>query len=90
MVSDALDEAGIDLGSSQPQAELPFDEQLRRLEALKAEGMVTSAEYETAKKRILDGLGKIIPDQRISGGADRPAIAEFAKPDGKVKPQWTS
>ena len=57
MVSDALDEAGIDFGGSKDGGELHFDEQLRKLEALKAEGLISVEEYEDARKRVLEGIG---------------------------------
>jgi len=57
MLKDTLDEAGIDLSRSSPGAELPFDEQLRRLEALKRDGLISEGEYETARKRIVDSIG---------------------------------
>lgn len=56
MLKDSLDEAGIDL-SGQP-AEMPFDDQLRRLESLKRDGVLSEAEYSAAKARILEGLGR--------------------------------
>ncbi len=56
MLKDTLDEADLDLsGKSQ---EMPFDEQLRRLEALKRDGLVTETEYAAAKGRILQGIGQ--------------------------------
>ncbi len=56
MLKDTLDEAGIDL-SGQSQ-EMPFDEQLRRLEALKRDGLLSDAEYAAAKSKILQSLGQ--------------------------------
>jgi hypothetical protein len=56
MLKDTLDEAGIDL-SGQSQ-EMPFDEQLRRLELLKRDGLVSESEYAAAKARILQSLGQ--------------------------------
>lgn len=55
-LKDAMDEAGIDLWGQ--TSKMPFDEQLRRLEALKRDGVLSDAEYETAKARILQGLGQ--------------------------------
>ena len=57
MLKDALGEAQIDLRSPQAGAELPFDEQLRRLEALKRDGLISDSEYQTARKRIVDSIG---------------------------------
>ena len=57
VVKDALDEAGIRIGensSSQNSAELPFDEQLRRLHKLLQDGIISDAEYQAKKKRILE------------------------------------
>lgn len=56
MLKDSLDEAGIDL--SGPSREMPFDEQLRRLEALKRDGVLSEAEHAAAKAQILEGLGR--------------------------------
>jgi hypothetical protein len=56
MLKDTLDEAGIDL--SERSQEMPFDEQLRRLEALKRDGLLSDDEYATAKTRILQSLGE--------------------------------
>lgn len=58
VLSDTLDEAGIDLKPSTPTATsgLPFDEQLRRLEALKRDGLVTEEEYQATRSKILDGI----------------------------------
>jgi len=57
MSGDALDEAGIDFGCSGNKPGLPFDEQLRRLETLKGDGVADAAEYEAANKGILEKLG---------------------------------
>jgi hypothetical protein len=56
MLKDTLDEAGVDL--SGVSKDMPFDEQLRRLDALKRDGLVTEAEYAAAKTKILQGLGQ--------------------------------
>ncbi len=56
MLKDALDEAGIDLAGK--GSEMPFDEQLHRLEGLKREGLLSEAEYVAAKTRILQSLGQ--------------------------------
>ena len=56
MLRDTLDEAGVNL-SGQSQ-EMPFDEQLRRLEALKRDGLISEAEYTTAKSKILQSIGQ--------------------------------
>ena len=57
MVSDALDEAGVDLGSSRGRSELPFDERLRRLHALHTDGILTDEEYEREKRELLESNG---------------------------------
>lgn len=56
MLKDALDEAEVDL-SSKPSA-MPFDEQLRRLDALQREGLISEAEYAAAKAKILQNVGQ--------------------------------
>ena len=54
VVKDALDEAGIKIGSQAPDENLPFDERLRRLQQLRKDGLVNDAEFEATKKKILD------------------------------------
>lgn len=58
MVSDAVDEAGIDLGQlskhNDGNSEMPFDEKLRRLHQLHAEGILTDEEYQREKQKILE------------------------------------
>lgn len=54
IVKDVLDEADVKLGSSRDDSELPFDERLRRLRKLHDDGLVSDAEYESTKKKILD------------------------------------
>lgn len=56
MLGDALDEAGVQTGRSDGD-DLPFDEQLRRLDALRREGLLNADEYASAKQKILGGLG---------------------------------
>jgi hypothetical protein len=56
MLKDTLDEAGFDLSGQSP--EMPFDEQLRRLEALKRDGLISEAEYSAAKIKILQSIGQ--------------------------------
>jgi hypothetical protein len=56
MLKDTLDEAGVDLSGE--SKDMPFDEQLRRLDVLKRDGLVTEAEYAAAKSRILQGIGQ--------------------------------
>ena len=51
LVKDALGESGISAGKSE---KLPFDEQLRRLHQLKVDGLITEAEYQAKRKKILD------------------------------------
>ena len=58
MVGDALDEAGVSLDRRSSDGDgLPFDEQLRRLEALKRDGLLSPDEFEVAKQKILSKLG---------------------------------
>lgn len=54
VVKDALDEAGIKLGSQSPLDNLPFDERLRRLQKLRQDGLISDQEYEITKKQILE------------------------------------
>ena len=55
VVKDALDEAGIRMNESgKSGAELPFDEQLRRLHKLREDGIISDEEYQEKKKRILE------------------------------------
>jgi hypothetical protein len=54
VVKDALDEAGIKFGQGDSPAQLPFDEKLRRLEKLRADGLLNQAEFEATKKKILE------------------------------------
>jgi Short C-terminal domain len=56
MLRDTLDEAGVDL-SGQSQA-MPFDEQLRRLDALKRDGLISEEEYAATKSKILQSIGQ--------------------------------
>ena len=56
MLKDTLDEAGVDLSGQ--SKEIPFDERLRRLEALKRDGLVSEAEYAAVKTRILQKIGE--------------------------------
>ncbi len=56
ILKDTLDEAGVDL-SGQSQ-EMPFDEQMRRLEALKRDELISEAEYAAAKSKILQSIGQ--------------------------------
>lgn len=53
MAKDALNEADIRLGGSAQEADLPFDEKLRRLEKLHADGLLTEAEYAKKRSEIL-------------------------------------
>lgn len=66
IVSDALDEAGVDLGRSNDGGGafrgdewvgLPLDERLRRLHALHIDGILSDEEYEQEKRELLDGNG---------------------------------
>lgn len=58
ILADQLDEAGIDLSGQAPgpPADLPFDEQLRRLHRLREDGVLSDSEYAEAKARVLDSL----------------------------------
>ncbi len=59
MVHDALDEAGVKLGSTRrdaPDDSLPPDERLRRLEKLRKERLVDEQEYQQTRQRILKEL----------------------------------
>ena len=56
MLKDTLDEAGINVSGQMP--EMPFDEQLRRLESLRQEGLLSDDEYAAARSKILHSLGK--------------------------------
>jgi len=52
VAKDALDEAGI---SFDKKAEnMPFDEQIRRLHKLHQDGIISTAEYEAKKNKILE------------------------------------
>jgi len=53
MISDALDEAGIKLGSGGGDADMPFDEKLRRLHKLYEDGILSEEEYQREKADIL-------------------------------------
>jgi hypothetical protein len=55
VLKDALDEAGISpSGKTPPPEPLPFDERLRRLQKLREDGLINEAEYEAAKRKILE------------------------------------
>lgn len=51
LVKDALNEAGM---KSPGVSQMAFDEKLRRLEALKKEGLVSEAEYQAKRQEILE------------------------------------
>lgn len=53
LVRDALDEADVDLGGKDAPAGLTFDEKLRRLEALRKEGLLSEAEYRDKRAEVL-------------------------------------
>lgn len=54
LVKDALDEADIRLGApASDEAQLPFDERLRRLHQVRQEGLISEAEYQAAKAKLL-------------------------------------
>ncbi len=58
VLHDTLDEAGINLnnltGGGSADNELPFDEKLRRLHKLHADGLLTDEEYVREKQELLD------------------------------------
>ena len=54
IVKDALDESG--LAPKQQRPQLPFDEELRRLKSLKDDGLISEAEFEAARKKIMERL----------------------------------
>lgn len=54
MLGDMLDEAGIKLPGTSQQADLPLDEKLRRLHALRQDGILDEAEYQREKQELLD------------------------------------
>lgn len=64
VVKDAIDEAGVRIdgtrgageGDEASSSSMPFDERLRRLEKLRAEGLVSESEYAAARKRILESV----------------------------------
>lgn len=51
MLKDTLDEAGVDLSGR--KTEMPFDEQLRRLEALKRDGLISETEYAALRQKVV-------------------------------------
>ncbi len=56
MLKDTLDEAGVNLSGRRADSALPFDEALRRLEALRQEGLLSEPEYIEARRAILDKI----------------------------------
>jgi hypothetical protein len=54
VVKDAMDEAGIKMGSQATGENLPFDERLRRLQKLREDGLINEQEFEATKKKILE------------------------------------
>lgn len=60
VIKDTLDEVGLDLGeiannlTSSSDAELPFDEKLRRLHKLHEDGILTDEEYQQEKAELLE------------------------------------
>lgn len=60
VIKDTLDEVGIQFGNTAErvtdQQEQDFATKLRKLNALYQEGILTQAEYEKEKKRILDKI----------------------------------
>lgn len=57
VLNDVLDEAVPNFSSPTVQQPLPFDEQIRRLDKMRQDGLLTDAEYTGAKQRILASLG---------------------------------
>lgn len=56
ILKDALDEAGIDVSGQ--SKEMPFDEQLRRLDTLRQDGLLSEEEYASARSKILEQIGQ--------------------------------
>lgn len=54
LVRDALDEADVNLGGRANGEPLTFDEKLRRLEALRREGLLTEDEYQQKRTEVLN------------------------------------
>jgi hypothetical protein len=55
LVRDILDESGI-APKQKTSQQLPFDEELRRLKNLKDDGLISEAEFEEGRKRIMSRL----------------------------------
>ncbi|MCL2104346.1 MAG: SHOCT domain-containing protein [Kiritimatiellaeota bacterium] len=55
MIRDVLDESGIAPKPTNSQ-QLPLDEKLRRLNSLKDDGLISEAEFEAARKKIMSSL----------------------------------
>lgn len=53
IAKDALKEADIHLGGSNNEPDLTFDEKLRRLEKLRAEGLLSEEEYKKKRAEML-------------------------------------
>jgi len=55
MIRDVLDESGIAPKLTNSQ-KFPLDEELRRLNSLKDDGLISEAEFEAARKKIMSSL----------------------------------
>jgi hypothetical protein len=53
MLKDAVDESGLKADEKPGDAELAFDEKLRRLEQLRQDGLLTEAEYSQKRAEVL-------------------------------------
>ena len=54
IVRDVLDESG--LAPKQKSQQLPFDEELRRLKSLRDDGLISDAEFEAGKAKIMSRI----------------------------------
>jgi hypothetical protein len=58
VLSDTLDEAGIDLKRDKGTSpDLLFDDQLRRLDALRRDGLITEDEFAASRQKVLNTIG---------------------------------
>jgi hypothetical protein len=54
LLSDAIDEAGLNVDRDRQGREIPFDEKLRRLDQLYKENLITEEEYQAKRTEILN------------------------------------
>jgi hypothetical protein len=54
LLSDAMDEAGLNIDRERAGGELPFDEKLRRLDQLHKENLITDEEYQAKRSEVLN------------------------------------